>query len=121
MVKLLLTPAELEIMQIVWEQGEVSVRDVHQILGEQRQVAYTTVMTMLKILDDKGHLQKKKLGRTHIYSPRQSKQQVLSSMLGDFLNRVYKGSARDLVLNLVEDKKLSNEELEEIADLIGEK
>jgi BlaI family transcriptional regulator, penicillinase repressor len=121
MNKPLLTPVELEIMQIVWDQGEASVRDVHRILGEQKQVAYTTVMTMMKILEEKGHLHKKKQGRSHIYSPIQSRQQALSSMLGDFLNRVYKGSARDLVVNLVKDKKLSNEELSEIADIIGEK
>lgn len=120
MIKSLLTPAELEIMQIVWKQGEASVREVHLILAEQKKVAYTTVMTVMKILTDKGHLQKKKQGRTYLYRPRELKQQVLSSMLGDFLNRVYKGSAKDLVLNLVEDKKLSNEELKEIADLIGD-
>lgn len=121
MIGPILTNAELEIMQVVWDLGKASVRDVHEVLESRKQVAYTTVMTMMKILEDKGHLRKVQLGRAYIYSPVRSRQQVTSSMLSDFLNRVYEGSARELVLNLVENSKLSDQELEEIARIIEEK
>jgi len=121
MISPILTNAELEIMQVIWDLGKASVREVHEVLESRKQVAYTTVMTMMKILEDKGHLRKVQLGRAYIYSPVRSRQQVTSSMLREFLNRVYEGSARELVLNLVDDSKLSDQELEEIARIIEEK
>lgn len=120
MVKPMLTNTELEIMQVVWDLGEASVRDVHEILQNHKQVAYTTVMTMMKILEEKGHLIKAKQGRAFIYCPVRPKQQVVSTMLNDFLNRVYEGSAGDLVLNLIKDKKLSKQELQKISKIIKE-
>ena len=120
MLKQTLTNTELEIMQIVWDLDEASVRDVHEVLQNHKQVAYTTVMTMLKILEEKGHLIKAKKGRAFIYRPVRPKHQVVSTMLNEFLNRVYEGSASDLVLNLIKDKKLSNQELEEISKIIEE-
>ncbi len=121
MISPILTNAEMEIMQVIWDLGKASVRDVHEVLESRKQVAYTTIMTMMKILEDKGHLCKVQLGRAYIYSPVRSRQQVTSSMLSEFLNRVYEGSARELVLNLVDDSKLSDQELKEIARIIEEK
>ena len=121
MISPILTNAEMEIMQVVWDLGKASVRDVHEVLESRKKVAYTTIMTVMKILEDKGHLRKVQIGRAYIYSPVRSRQQVTSSMLGEFLNRVYEGSARELVLNLVDDSKLSDQELKEIARIIEEK
>ena len=115
-----LTDAELEIMQVVWDLGKGTVRQVHERLNQQRPLAYTTVMTMMGILEDKGHLTRTKQGRAYLYEPVRPKSQVISHMLDDFVGKVFEGSARPLVLSLVKDRKLSKRDLEEIARLIRE-
>jgi BlaI family penicillinase repressor len=112
-----LTAQELEIMKIVWERDTVTVRDVYEVLLESRKVAYTTVMTMMKILETKHYLKKKQSERAFIYQPAQPKRQVIGDMVRDFVNRVFNGSAEPLLVHLVEEHDLSPEELEEIARL----
>ena len=115
-----LTDAELEIMQVVWALGGGTVRQVHERLNQNRPLAYTTVMTMMGILEDKGHLTRTKQGRAYHYEPVRPKSQVISHMVDDFVGKVFAGSARPLVLSLVKDRKLSKKDLEEIARLIRE-
>jgi BlaI family transcriptional regulator, penicillinase repressor len=112
-----LTEQELEIMKIVWERDSVTVRDVYEAILERRKVAYTTVMTMMKILEQKQYLRKKLVDRAYIYRPAQPKRQVIGAMVRDFVNRVFNGSAEPLLVHLVEEHDLSPEELEEIARL----
>jgi BlaI family penicillinase repressor len=113
-----LTEQELEIMKVIWELGPSTVRDVYEALLARRSVAYTTVMTMMGILEGKGHLVRQSAGRAYVYEPAQGKGQTLSSMLDEFVERVFDGAAEPLVLSLVRDRKLSKRELEEIARLI---
>jgi len=113
-----LTNAELEIMHVVWELDGATVREVHERLNQRRNLAYTTVMTMMNILDEKGHLTRHKQGRAYRYEPVRPKSQVISGMVDDFVGKVFDGSARPLVLGLVKDRKLSEKDLEEIARLI---
>jgi len=113
-----LTNAELEIMHVVWELDGATVREVHERLNQRRALAYTTVMTMMNILDEKGHLTRHKQGRAYRYEPVRPKSQVISGMVDDFVGKVFEGSARPLVLGLVKDRKLSEKDLEEIARLI---
>lgn len=115
-----LTDVELEIMQVVWDLGGGTVRQVHERLNHNRPLAYTTVMTMMGILEDKGHLTRTKQGRAYHYEPVRPKSQVISHMVDDFVGKVFAGSARPLVLSLVKDRKLSKKDLEEIARLIKE-
>jgi predicted transcriptional regulator len=112
-----LTEQELEIMKIVWEREKASVRDVYEALLERRKVAYTTVMTMMKILEHKKYLKKTLADRAYIYRPARPKGQVIGDMVRDFVNRVFNGSAEPLLVHLVEEHDLSGEELEEIARL----
>jgi BlaI family penicillinase repressor len=112
-----LTDQELEIMKIVWSLGEVTVRDVYEKLLERRKIAYTTVMTLMKILETKGHLKKSSNERAHVYRPSQPKQQVIGGMVRDFVNRVFNGSAEPLLIHLVEDEGLTDKELAEIVRL----
>jgi BlaI family penicillinase repressor len=112
-----LTQQELEIMKIVWDRESATVRDVYEALLEQRKVAYTTVMTMMKILEQKGYLKKTQLDRAYVYRPAQPKRQVIGDMVRDFVNRVFNGSAEPLLVHLVEDNNLTQEDLEEIARL----
>jgi BlaI family transcriptional regulator, penicillinase repressor len=112
-----LTGQELEIMKIVWERERVTVRDVYEALLERRKVAYTTVMTMMKILERKGFLKKSQEDRAYLYRAAQPKRQVIGVMVRDFINRVFNGSAEPLLVHLVEEHHLSTKDLEEIARL----
>jgi predicted transcriptional regulator len=119
--KSVLTEHELEIMQIVWQRPTVTVRDVHEELLERRKIAYTTVMTMMGILEAKGFLKKKQGEKAYVYRPAQPKSQVVGSIVNDFVSRVFDGSAKPLLVHLVENEHLSQEELDEIARLMKEK
>src|SRR5579864_4326491 len=109
-----LTEQELEIMKIVWERDTATVRDVYEALLERRKVAYTTVMTMMKILEQKQYLKKNQADRAYVYRPAQPKRQVIGDMVRDFINRVFNGSAEPLLVHLVEEHDLSAQELQEI-------
>jgi BlaI family penicillinase repressor len=112
-----LTEQELEIMKIVWERETATVRDVYETLLERRKVAYTTVMTMMKILEQKKYLKKSQAERAYVYRPAQPKGQVIGAMVRDFVNRVFNGSAEPLLVHLVEEHNLTQEDLDEIAHL----
>src|SRR5579862_2984772 len=116
-----LTGQELEIMKVVWERENATVRDVYEILLERRKVAYTTVMTMMKILETKGYLRRKQVDRAYVYRPAAPKNRVIGAMVRDFVNRVFNGSAEPLLVHLIEDRGLTPEELAEIRRLIGER
>jgi predicted transcriptional regulator len=112
-----LTEQELEIMKIVWERESSTVRDVYETLLERRKVAYTTVMTMMKILEQKKYLKRTQVDRAYVYRPTQPKRLVVGAMVSDFINRVFNGATEPLLVHLVEEHDLSPEELEEIARL----
>ena len=104
-------------MKIVWERDSSTVRDVYETLLERRKVAYTTVMTMMKILEHKKYLKRTQADRAYVYRPAQPKRQVVGAMVRDFINRVFNGATEPLLVHLVEEHDLSPEELEEIARL----
>ena len=112
-----LTGAELEIMHVVWGLEQATVRDVYEALRERRKVAYTSVMTVMKILEQKGYLKKTQVERAYVYRAAQPQRQVIGDMVKDFVNRVFNGSAKPLLVHLVEENRLSREEMEEIARL----
>ena len=112
-----LTEQELEIMKIVWQHDSSTVRDVYEALLEKRKIAYTTVMTMMKVLEHKKYLKKSQAERAYVYRPAQPQRQVVGAMVRDFVNRVFNGSAEPLLVHLVEEHDLSREDLEEIARL----
>lgn len=107
-------------MKVVWSTGRASVRDVYEALLTKRPVAYTTVMTMMKVLQRKGHLKSQRLGRAHIYTATRPQQRVLRDMVREFLNRVFNGSAEPLVQHLVRDGQLTEAELRDIARRLEE-
>ena len=116
--KTTLTDQELEIMKIVWELEKATVRDVYEALLKRRRIAYTTVMTMMKILEGKGYLKKKQEDRAYLYRPAEPKESVIRGMVRDFVNRVFNGSAEPLLVHLVQDESLSPEELDDIVRMI---
>jgi len=113
-----LTPNELEIMKVVWSRGHATVRDVYEALLEQRKIAYTTVMTMMNVLEKKGHLRKKPEGRSFLYRPTRPQRQVVGSMVREFVQRVFNGSAAPLLAHLVDEERLTPEELDALAKRI---
>jgi len=104
-------------MKIVWDRDTATVRDVYEALLARRKVAYTTVMTMMKILEQKKYLKKTQVERAYLYRPAQPKRQVVGAMVREFVNRVFNGAAEPLLVHLVEEHNLSREDLEEIARL----
>ena len=117
-----LTAHELELMKIVWgHEDGVTVRDVYEELRTQRAVAYTTVMTSLKTLEQKGHLKATQQDRAYLYRPARPKQQVIKDMVRDFVNRVFNGASQPLVLHLLEDEQITESELREIGRMAGKK
>ncbi len=115
-----LTPLELEIMKVVWEKDQVTVRDVYAVLKERRPVAYTTVMTMMGVLATKGHLKRQRSERAYVYRPTRPAAVAIKSMVTDFIDRVFDGAARPLLVQLIKDRKLTRQELEDLARQIEE-
>ena len=109
-----MTEQELEIMKIVWRLKTPTVRDVYEALLAQRRIAYTTVMTMMNILETKGYLKKTRGEKAFAYAPSKPEAQVIRAMVRDFVDRVFNGAAEPLLLHLVEDEKLSSKDLDEI-------
>src|SRR5688572_32081783 len=93
-----LTPQELAIMKVVWDRGQSTVRDVYEALREKRTIAYTTVMTMMKILEEKGYLTKSAADRAHLYRQTKPREQVMGAMVRDFVDRVFDGAPDALLL-----------------------
>jgi BlaI family penicillinase repressor len=112
-----LTEQELEIMKVVWGFDSVTVRQVYETLLKIRPVAYTTVLTMMKILEEKKYLKKVMVDRAFVYRPAQPKGKVIGGMVREFVNRVFDGSASPLLVHLVEEYALSKKDLEDIAEL----
>ena len=115
-----LTPQELAIMKVVWRRDKATVRNVYETLRESRSIAYTTVMTMMKILEDKGYLKKSLVDRAHVYRPAQRRQQVVGAMLRDFLDRVFDGAPDALLLHLAKDNRLTDKQRRLVQQLIEE-
>jgi BlaI family penicillinase repressor len=115
-----LTPPELAIMKIVWRLGSATVRDVYEALRAKRRVAYTTVMTMMNILETKGYLKKDTQDRAYQYRPARPERAVITAMVREFVNRVFDGTPQPLLLHLVQQEHLSDKEREELLRLIRE-
>jgi len=107
-------------MKVVWRLDKATVRDVYEALRESRQVAYTTVMTMMRILEDKGYLKKTVVDRAHLYKPAKPRQQVVGAMVRDFLDRVFDGASDGLLLHLAKDNKLTEKQRRIVKQIIEE-
>jgi len=113
-----LTPLELEIMNILWETGAANVHTVQERLD--RELAYTTVQTMLNILHRKGRVKRTLKDRAYVYKPAVTRTQFISRHLGDLVDRLFGGSAENLVMSLVEAKHLTPEKLARLNKLLEE-
>ena len=113
-----LTGQELEIMKVIWPRGRATVRDVYETLRGSRAIAYTTVQTMMNILEAKGHLRKEAGEKAQRYVPVRPQQAVVKSMVREFVDRVFDGSARPLLIHLVKEKGLTDRERRALQKLL---
>ena len=115
-----LTAHELELMKILWRhEAPVTVREVYEEVRKSRPTAYTTVMTSMKTLEQKGHLKATLQDRAYLYRPARPKQQVIKEMVREFVDRVFNGSGRPLVVHLLEEEQLSESDLRDITRMMG--
>ena len=113
------TPGELEVLQVLWERGPCTVRQVMTVLNRSRHRAYTSVMSLMSVMADKGLLRREPRGRAFVYDAKETRQATLSGMLGDLLGRAFDGSASALVAHLLEQTDPTEDELKEIRKAIG--
>ena len=112
------TRQELEILKILWHLKTATVRDVYEAFREQRRIAYTTVMTMLNIMERKGMVRKWQEGRAYVYKPTDTRERVSKKMVHEFVDRVFDGSPETLVLHLIDETDLSLEEQNKLKRMI---
>jgi len=112
--------SEMELLQLVWEAGPSSVSEIHERVLLERKVAYTTVMSQLRKLADKGFLEFEKEGNAYIYCAARRPQEVRHSVLSSILDKVFKGSALELVESLVKNESLTSDDYAELRRLIDD-
>lgn len=115
-----LTEAELRLMKIVWKKKHATVGDVAQALTDDPPLAYNTVLTTMRILENKGYIRHTKAGRAFVYEPLVQRAQASANAIRHLVNRFFGGSAGQLVMNLLEDDQLAAKEIERIKKRIDQ-
>jgi len=112
---------ELRILNVLWKQGPSTVRLVLEALAVEPRPAYTTVLTMMRLMHEKGYLDRREQGRAHVYQARLREQRVKRGLLRNLVNTAFRGSREALLVRLLEDEKLSGDELERIKALLAQR
>lgn len=112
------TDAELAILRVLWARGPSTVRQVHEVLSQQRPTAYTTALKLMQIMTEKGLVGRDERDRTHIYHPRLTEEQTQRQLVRDLLDRAFGGSSSKLVMQALATSRASAEELTEIRRLL---
>jgi predicted transcriptional regulator len=112
------TELELEILKVLWEKSPLSVREVREALLATRRLAYTSVMTIMNIMVDKGYLRREKEGPSFVYEPVARRDATVRRMLKDLVDRVFNGSAAAAMVNLLESSDLDKDELQRLRKLL---
>ncbi len=115
-----LPKSELEVLRIVWKLGEATVRQVLDALPEGRKLDFWTVQTYLRRLETKSYLQKRRAGRSNVYSPAVQPKRVMSEVLEDFVDRLFDGEALPLFQHLIHDRGLSDDEIDQLQNTLDE-
>ena len=114
------TPAELEILDVLWDLKKATVREVYEELSKRKSTTYTTVLKFMQIMQSKGLVIRDEQGKAHVYRAKQSQRQMQSTIVGTLLDRVFRGSALSLVQHVLETKPATREELEMIRQMISD-
>lgn len=108
------TDSELEILQVLWEKGEASVREVHDVLLKSKDIGYTTTLKIMQIMNEKGLLVRDGSAKTHIYKANVNREQTQQRLLDKMIDTVFNGSSSQLIIQALGNHKASEEELDEI-------
>lgn len=114
------TASELEILQVLWERGPSTVREVHEVLSEKRPIGYTSVLKLMQIMTVKGTVRRNEEQRAHVYEAVQPAEKTKRQLALDVLQRVFDGSASDMMLHALAGRKASKQEIEEMRRLLSE-
>jgi len=114
------TASELEILRVLWARGPSTVREVHEALSEQKSLGYTTVLKLLQIMTAKGTVRRNEEQRAHVYEACQPATETKRQLVGDVLQRVFEGSASELMIHALEGRRTSKKELEELRRLLDD-
>lgn len=114
------TASELEILRVLWERGPSTVREVHESLREKKDLGYTTVLKLLQIMTIKGTVRRNEEQRAHVYEACQPATETKRQLVGDVLQRVFEGSASELMIHALEGRRTSKKELDELRRLLDE-
>ena len=114
------TVSELEILRVLWARGPSTVREVHEELSEKKALGYTTVLKLLQIMTAKGTVRRNEEQRAHVYEVCQPATETKRQLVGDVLQRVFEGSASELMIHALEGRRTSKEELDELRRLLDE-
>jgi BlaI family transcriptional regulator, penicillinase repressor len=114
------TSSELEILHVLWERGPSTVREVHQTLNEKRPIGYTSVLKLMQIMTAKGTVRRNEEQRAHVYEAVQPEEKTKQDLALDVLQRVFDGSASELMMHALAGQKASKEEIDEMRRLLNE-
>ena len=114
------TASELEILRVLWARGPSTVREVYQELRERKSLGYTTVLKLLQIMTAKGSVRRNEEQRAHVYQACQPATETKRQLVGDVLQRVFEGSASELMVHALEGRRTSQKELDELRRLLDE-
>lgn len=114
------TDAELAILNVLWERGPSTVREVHDALSRTQESGYTTILKLMQIMTDKGLVVRDESQRAHVYTARSSAQKTQRQLLGDLIDRAFGGSPAQLVMQALSTKKASSEELNAIREMLDQ-
>ncbi|HVX13034.1 MAG TPA: BlaI/MecI/CopY family transcriptional regulator [Pirellulales bacterium] len=114
------TQAETAILQVLWQRGPSTVRDIHEVLNGERTMGYTTVLKLLQIMYDKGLVRRDESRRSHLYQAVSSQRRTQQQLVTDLLDRAFGGSMRNLVMHALSSRKTSRADLAEIRGLLDE-
>jgi BlaI family penicillinase repressor len=114
------TSSELEILRVLWVRGPSTVREVYDSLNEKKRTGYTTVLKMLQIMTEKGSVRRNEDERAHVYEACEPAEKTKGRLAGDVLQRVFEGSASELMMHALEGRKTSHEEIEELRRMLDE-
>ena len=113
-----LTKAELRLMEVLWQKGSATVQQMLDALSQKPVLAYNSVLTIVRVLENKGYVKHVKDGRAHIYMPMVERQEATRSEIRHLLNRFFKDSHELLVLNILEDQGIEAKELKRLRQLL---
>lgn len=114
------TDSELEVLSVLWQRGQASVREVHESLSKTKETGYTTTLKIMQIMHGKGLVKREEQGRSHIYAPLITEKETQNSLLHSFMETTFGGSAKKLILRALGQSNPSKEEIDEIRKLLND-